>query len=263
MFKKIRIVTIFITILLSIMIIIGIMFVLDGVGIIDLGGSNSNSSVNGVVTDADVREVMAMSDTEVWKGLTGWLLTDRPADKNPANADQIEANVRKQIVNITVPTRAWENPSDSSNMNIVKKEVTLEVNSLLAKLWTAFFNDLYNEAPDFVINSVGCFRIDGTGYGQIGFKSAHTYGAAVDINWYEDGNPYGEQQPYSKSQWEAMSESHLKHQIIYTDSNVVKIAHKYTLYWGGDWTGSTKDLMHFSFVCDGKSRAERIQMFGN
>ncbi len=37
MFKKIRIVTIFITILLSIMIIIGIMFVLDGVGIIDLG----------------------------------------------------------------------------------------------------------------------------------------------------------------------------------------------------------------------------------
>ena len=193
MFKKIRIVTIFITILLSIMIIIGIMFVLDGVGIIDLGGSNSNSSVNGVVTDADVREVMAMSDTEVWKGLTGGLLTDRPADKNPANADQIEANVRKQIVNITVPTRAWENPSDSSNMNIVKKEVTLEVNSLLAKLWTAFFNDLYNEAPDFVINSVGCFRIDGTGYGQIGFKSAHTYGAAVDINWYEDGNPYGEQ----------------------------------------------------------------------
>ena len=131
MFKKIRIVTIFITILLSIMIIIGIMFVLDGVGIIDLGGSNSNSSVNGVVTDADVREVMAMSDTEVWKGLTGGLLTDRPADKNPANADQIEANVRKQIVNITVPTRAWENPSDSSNMNIVKKEVTLEVNSLM------------------------------------------------------------------------------------------------------------------------------------
>ena len=262
MFKKIRRVVLLITVLLSIMIIIGIMFVLDGLGIINLGGSNAYGSDFGTVS-ADVKEVMAMSDEEVWKGLTGGLLTDRPADKCPANADQIEANVRKQIVEITVPTRAWENPSDNSNMTIVKQDVTLEVNSLLAKLWEAFFNDLYNNAPDFVIKSVGCFRIDGYGYGQIGFKSGHTYGAAVDINAYEDGNPYGEQQPYSKSQWEAMAESHLKHQIIYTDSNVVKIAHKYTLYWGGDWTGSTKDLMHFSFVCDGKTRAERIQMFGN
>ena len=97
MFKKIRIVTIFITILLSIMIIIGIMFVLDGVGIIDLGGSNSNSSVNGVVTDADVREVMAMSDTEVWKGLTGGLLTDRPADKNPATQIKLKLMLENKL----------------------------------------------------------------------------------------------------------------------------------------------------------------------
>ena len=261
MFKKIRRISLIITILLSIMIIIGIMFVLDGVGIIDLGGNNANSSINGVVTDADVREVMAMSDADVWRGLTGGLLTDRPADKSPANADQIEAAVRKQIVNITVPIRAWENAGDSSNMNIVKKEVTLEVNSLLAKLWTAFFNDLYNEVPNFVIVSVGCFRIDGLDVGQIGFKSAHTYGAAIDIN--PDQNPYGSQQPYSKSEWSKLPENHSKYQTIYVDSDVVKIAHKYTLYWGGEWSGTTKDIMHFSFIADGKSRAERIQMFGN
>ncbi len=215
----------------------------------------------GTITDADVKEVIAMSDEDVWKGLTGGYLTDRPSDKSPANASQIEEKVRSQIVNITVPIRAWEEPSNDSNMKKVKKEVTLEVNSLLAKLWQAFFEDLYNDAPDFVISSVGCFRIDGLGTGQIGFLSAHTYGAAVDIN--ENQNPYGSQQPYSEEQWKAMSESHAKYQTIYTGSNVIKIAHKYTLYWGGEWSGSTKDLMHFSFVCDGKSRAERIQLMGN
>lgn len=55
MFKKIRIVTIFITILLSIMIIIGIMFVLDGVGIIDLGGSNSISDSSTGITDEKIK----------------------------------------------------------------------------------------------------------------------------------------------------------------------------------------------------------------
>lgn len=58
MFKKIRRIAIFITILLSIMIIIGIMFVLDGVGIIDLGGSNSisNSSTT-VITDEKIKAI--------------------------------------------------------------------------------------------------------------------------------------------------------------------------------------------------------------
>jgi len=55
LFKKIRIVTIFITILLSIMIIIGIMFVLDGVGIIDLGGSNSISDSSTGITDEKIK----------------------------------------------------------------------------------------------------------------------------------------------------------------------------------------------------------------
>lgn len=55
MFKKIGIITTFITILLSIMIIIGIMFVLDGIGIIDLGGSNSVSSSSTVITDEKIK----------------------------------------------------------------------------------------------------------------------------------------------------------------------------------------------------------------
>ena len=88
------------------------------------------------------------------------------------------------------------------------------------------------------------------------------YGAAVDINPYEDGNPYGSEGPYSKSEWEALPENHLKYQIIYKDSPMVQIAQAYTLNWGGSWTHGTYDIMHFSFVCDGKTRAEWQQSSG-
>ena len=261
MFKKLKIIYFVVTIIFSLMTIVGIVQILDAAGLIDLGGSNSaKSSSSGVVTDAEVKEVIAMSDEDVWKSLTGGLLTDRPADKSPSNASEIEVAVKKQIVDITVPIRAWDKASDESNMKIVKKEVTIPVNSLLSKLWQEFFEDLYQNAPDFVIAEVGGFRIDGIGDGQVGFKSGHTYGAAVDIN--ASDNKY-DGKLYSKSEWSKMSDSHKKHQIIYQDSDVVKIAHKYTLYWGGEWNQSKKDIMHFSFVCDGKTRAERIKMFGN
>lgn len=261
MFKKLKIIYFVVTIIFSLMTIVGIVQVLEAAGLIELGGSNSaDSSSSGVVTDAEVKEVIAMSDEDVWKSLTGGLLTDRPADKSPSNASEIEAAVKKQIVDITVPIRAWEEPENDSNMKTVKKEVTIQVNKLLSKLWQAFFEDLYKNAPDFVITEVGCFRIDGVGDGQVGYKSGHTYGAAVDIN--APDNPYNGK-IYSKSEWSQMSDGHKKHQIIYKDSEVVKIAHKYTLYWGGEWNISTTDIMHFSFVCDGKTRAERIKMFGN
>ena len=263
MIKKIKIIILIYNLLIILMTFVGMILVLNELDVINVGGKNKSSTSSGGVVSAEVEEVMAMSDEDVWKGLTGGLLTSLPDSKAPSNASEIEAAVRKQIVSITVPIRVWENSGDSSNMNTVKKEQTLEVNSLLADLWTAFFNDIYNEASDFVIVSVGCFRIDGTGYGQIGFKSAHTYGAAVDINAYDDGNPYGSMAPYSKSEWSSLPENHLKYQIIYTDSKVVEIAHKYTLLWGGDWSGGTYDLMHFSFIADGSSRAERQQQFGN
>ena len=44
---------------------------------------------------------------------------------------------------------------------------------------------------------------------------------------------------------------------------MVKVAHKYTLLWGGEWSGTTRDIMHFSFICDGSTRAERIMKYGN
>ena len=133
MFKKLKIIYFVVTIIFSLMTIVGIVQVLEEAGLIDLGGnSSSDSSSSGVVTDAEVKEVIAMSDEDVWKGLTGGLLPDRPARKRPSNASEIEAAV-KQIVDITVPTRAWEDSGNGSNMKIVKKEVTIHLTMHLQK----------------------------------------------------------------------------------------------------------------------------------
>lgn len=264
MFKKIKRIVLIVNIAQTVMFVVGFILILSEAGIIDVGAtsSDSNSNLNLTVTAPEIQEVLAKTDVEVWNALTGGLLSARPDDKAPANADAIEAAVRSQIVDITVPIRTWENPSDDSNLNMKDSEATLEVNKFLEKFWIGFFNDIYKNCPKFAIVDVGCFRIDGLGYGQIGFKSAHTYGAAVDINPYEDGNPYGSEGPYSKSEWEALPENHLKYQIIYKDSPMVQIAQAYTLNWGGSWTHGTYDIMHFSFVCDGKTRAEWQQSSG-
>lgn len=243
-------------------------YVLTEIGIIDIeemGGTDSTGSIDSTITDPEVQELLTMSDEEVWQGLTGGVLSARPDETLPANASEITAAVEKNLVTITVPTWAWEDEGDPNNLNKVTKNRSMQVNGFLAKLWTAFFTDLYNTDKNFVIAEgyYGCYRVDGTGYGQIGYKSAHTYGAAIDLNWYEAGNPYGDQQPYTKEEWKALPENHLKYQIIYIDSPIVQIAHKYTLLWGGEFRGTTKDIMHFSFVCDGRTRAERIQEFAN
>ena len=270
MLKKIRkYMKIGITILTIITIvssIVGLLMLLDSLNLIDLGGlTEVGAGSFGTVTDAEIKDLLTMSDEEVWRGLTGGLLSEKPTETLPSNASQITAAVESQLETITVPTWAWENEGDTTNLNKVTKNRSIQVNKFLAKLWTAFFTDLYNADKNFVIaeGSIGCYRVDGTGYGQIGYRSAHTYGAAIDLNWYEDGNPYGSQQPYTKEEWKALPENHLKYQIIYVGSPIVEIAHKYTLLWGGEWNGTTKDIMHFSFVCDRKTRAERIQLFAN
>lgn len=249
--------------------IVWILFLLNELDILDLtdyagvSGTDSTTAVNNHISNAEIREILAMSDAEVWQGLTGGLLSARPNEETPANADAISAAVEAQLETITVPTWGWEDEADETNLNKVTKNRSFSVNSFLADIWIAFFTDLYHTDENFVIadNFYGCYRNDVDG---IGYKSAHTYGAGIDLNWYEAGNPDGNNvHIYTKEEVEAMPESHLKYQIIYQDSPIVQIAHKYTMVWGGEFGGSYKDIMHFSFVCDGKTREERIQLYGN
>lgn len=189
-------------------------------------------------------DILEISDSEAWNKLTNGKLSSRPAEKEPANRADIQAEVSKKIVPITVKIRTW---AGSSGLETTDKDVEIQVNEELKDVWKGFFEDIYNEATDFVINEFGGYRIDGTGYGQVGARSAHEYGAAVDLNW--SFNPYGTRAPLTKQEWNNLSETRSKYEIIYAGSKVVEIAHKYTLSWGGDWN-TTYDIMHFSFFGD-------------
>ena len=119
---------------------------------------------------------------------------------------------------------------------------------IVYNLYYNFFKDIYNEATDFVINpsEIYCYSFrQKTGGGRL---SAHSYGAACDVNWSTTGNGYNAH-VYTKDEWNRLRKSKSKYQIIYKDSKVAEIAHRYTLSWGGEWTSVT-DAMHFSFIAD-------------
>lgn len=189
-------------------------------------------------------DILELSDSEAWNKLTNGKLSSRPADKEPANRADIQAEVSNKIIPITVKIRTW---AGDSGLETTDKEVEIQVNEELKDVWEGFFEDVYNEATDFVINEFGGYRIDGTGYGQVGARSAHEYGAAIDLNW--SFNPYGTRAPLTKQEWDNLPETRSKYEIIYSSSKVVEIAHKYTLSWGGDWN-TVYDIMHFSFFGD-------------
>lgn len=237
---------------------IGMIVLLAKLEIIPSSSSTSSSSTRvGDVTinmSDEVKNLIMNEDEEaIWRALTGGVLTSMPSSYTPSNASQIEEAVRAQIETVEIKVRKWK---DSSSMETVESTQNIEVNSYLKQFWIEFFQNVYDNDPNFVIEDVGCFRIDSVnGSSNIGFKSAHTYGAAVDINVSD--NPYAGT-AITKEEWDQLEENHSKYQTIYIDSPIVQVARQFTLKWGGDFR-NTKDLMHFSFICDG-SRADRITL---
>lgn len=191
----------------------------------------------------EIEEVLGLSDQDAWIRLTNDVLDSRPKDKAPENGSEIQDAVQPKIKPITVKIRTWKN---SEGMEKEDKEIKLNVNEELEEVWKNFFDDIYNEAPDFVINELYGYRIDAIGKNQVGALSAHNYGAAVDINASQN---YANKQPLTKEEWEKLPETREKYEQIYQGSKVIDIAHRYTLSWGGEWI-NLKDPMHISFFSD-------------
>lgn len=193
------------------------------------------------INSADINKLIKMSQAEAWEQLIGRKTDEgRPAVSH--------ATMNSRVTTIKVPIRTWKSGSGHNpSTDTEKKEVNITVNKALADLWLAFYTDVYNEATDFVIASMdGCYNYrTGTGSNSL---SAHAYGVACDINASTRGNGYGEDS-YSKSKWQSLPESRAKYQVVYKESKVMEIAHKYTLINGSDWS-SPNDAMHFSFIRD-------------
>lgn len=259
--KIIKIITGFMGFISFLMAVIqGILF-LDDIGLLNLGSSkNALESVTGSAAsdNEELEGVMAATDEEVWKGLTDGLLSARPEDENPENAQEIKEKVESMLVDIEVNARTWE-IMESGQKNDASKKITIKVNKYLESFWKDFFNEmyeLYGEGQDyrFLIDSIECYNTNSTESGGKGYKSAHAYGAAVDINFEYNNNKTWTQNDYEM--WEAdgkdLTDTYIaqKLKIIYPESIIVDTAHKYTLLWGGEWSSSKKSSMHFSFIGD-------------
>lgn len=124
-----------------------------------------------------------------------------------------------------------EVPVRDVNKNPTK--IRLTVNKYLAYDVICIFEDIFYQT-DYCVKSTStasyCHRpVAGTSR-----LSFHGYGSAIDINWNDNlqskvvpTGPYG---------------------FTSAKHPVVQIFNKYGWGWGGDWTGTTPDYMHFSFT---------------
>lgn len=202
-----------------------------------------NSTIDPSIEDADVATIIKWDQKTAWKNIIGFETTDRHPNVSESTMDA-------RMTTISVPIRKWKSGSGNNPRTDTEKVMdTIKVNKAIAKVWKAFFEDVYENAPTFVINSLdGCYEYRNITNGTT--LSPHAYGVACDINANTYGNGFGDRPSMSSSEWEKLEETRQKYQIVYKGSPVVEIAHKYTLINGSDWSDGGYDAMHFSFISD-------------
>ena len=206
-----------------------------------ISSPNCTSGEDSSIASADVAAITNWDQKTAWKNLIGKSTDERRPSVSKSTMDS-------RVTQVEVPMRKWTGTGSDPKTNTKKVMQSITVNKAIAPLWKAFFEDVYNNAPDFVIGSFdGCYVYRSvTGGGSL---SAHAYGVACDINASTPGNGY-KTTSYSKEKWSKLPNNRAKYQVVYKGSKVVQIAHKYTLVNGSDWNGGGNDAMHFSFIRD-------------
>lgn len=144
-------------------------------------------------------------------------------------AEEAEAN----MVEIAVPV--WRLQEDG-----IKTSGTayLQVNSNLASIYEAVFEEIYNGDEQFPIKDVGCYSWR---------TGEHSQGTAVDINWEENMeatiNEDGTLTPTTGSYWLPGEDPY----SIPEGGDVYNAFINHGFLWGGNAWRSKRDYMHFSF----------------
>lgn len=225
--------------------------------IFGLTDQNSACISSGEVTKS-IAELINLSDADAWKEITGEYTS------KPSVSQMTQSKMNKRVTTITVPYRTWAKSGDKvigtvGGYKVTKKEQKLTVNKAVAELFEAFFTDVYNEATNFVIRSWdGCY-VYRTSRSSSNL-SAHAFGVACDINADTPGNGFGEKPYKTWSSVEKNVSGKSKYEVVYTESKVMQIAHKYTITNGVDWN-NPNDAMHFSFIGD-KTREQSKKISG-
>jgi hypothetical protein len=146
------------------------------------------------------------------------------------NATSASAQQGQNLSDAGVKASDWGDPGSEryeqeNIVSITAGGVTVRVNRKATARFSGFLNDLSKIYKLDQAHTCGYVKrpiTGGTGW------SNHAYGGAIDVNW--DRNPYG-----------ARSNPHQ-----FDDAQVRYLAHKWGLWWGGDYDGNSGiDYMHF------------------
>ena len=215
--------------------------------------STSTNAGGSTAVSADVQKIINMSESEVWQLISegkysSYSDANEAAKANPSSEESFWSGL---LVNVEVPCWKWE---DSSKTTKVSSTTTIKVNKYVADYFKSYMTDLYNLPEQYVIVSVGgySFRTKNNSSGANNY-SGHSFGATLDINPESNGMGsysagYGEAGiPWNTSSGLA---DPMKSECCTFDNSWHDVAKKYNLDWGGNWSQSYLDPMHFSLVGD-------------
>lgn len=218
--------------------------------------------------NASDKTIAMLSENDAWNYISNGIWKSYPKGSFKQYASDLEKLKQTNTETITVKCWYWKNPKDDKDLSKTTVTKTFAVNSKLADTFRHIFEDIYNHPSKPIINiadgGMGTWVLRGKNHNSNNSMSAHSLGAAIDINpstgsfningsWY--GNAYG-QKVMTASMWRQLPEVQKKYHVLYNGCPIVEIFKSYGFYWGGDWN-STKDVMHLSYIGDGSNSREK------
>lgn len=191
--------------------------------------------VKNVSASVKDRVVQLIMDIKKYNRLFGSRVVYWTTDNKPEGYEN-KTNALNKMRTITVPVWVIDTKGKKSSSR------SLTVNSILAEEVLQIFNEIYELPEQFPIDTLTGFRwnsrgeVSGPFLENVTCMSAHAYGAAIDINYYQNDYYLGKgndlrdvNDPY------------------YITDNVKNIFLKHGWYWGGDY-GICSDTQHFQYT---------------
>lgn len=180
---------------------------------VDPQNAYSNQYFGGNIGSAPVGEAATIEKSQRMK----WLF--------PNGVPTSDNQMSKYLTVVKIPIK---------DKNGNASELSLNVHTKLSEEVKAVFQDL--ASINFPINAseTSCYtwRYMASGTGSL---SHHSYGVAIDLNATANPAVYWNKTPDPSNPY-------------YNNENVVKIFKKHGFYWGGDWSPSYYDPMHFTYT---------------
>ncbi|MBP5158954.1 MAG: M15 family metallopeptidase [Lachnospiraceae bacterium] len=190
----------------------------------------------GSTTGAEAKKKTAdMSSDERYQYLFGTDTTYWTTDSKPKGYENKTAALSNMK---TISVNVWR----LSGKEKYKDKASLTVNAKLASEIKEIFDEIFELPEKFPVETLICFRwntngeVSGPFLENVTCMSAHAYGAAIDINYYQNDYYVGKNNDLRDK----------KNPYYITDS-VMKIFEDHGWYWGGNYSICT-DTMHFQYT---------------